>query len=80
MSNPFKYVTCDVCNTESFPKREKTVQTNASLVDSIFFSPACVDVMDCPVCGCQIILRAREVVERKLKSDEEAEETEAMED
>ena len=73
MAGTFKYVTCDVCNTVSFPKREKTVQTNTSFVESMLCSPVFYDVMDCPACGCQITLQVRKVVMYEFNNEEMAE-------
>jgi hypothetical protein len=61
-----KKVKCGVCEASVKPKREKTMQTNTGL-GGLISHPVCVDVMDCPECGCQICLKVREVREYKLE-------------
>ena len=64
-----KTIKCDICDASVTPRRDYTVQTNTGF-PGVLASPLCFDVMDCPVCGCQITLKVRETV--KVEDDEEA--------
>ena len=47
-------VTCAVCGTEVIPKRKGTCSTTQIIVGTVYW-----DYMDCPTCGCQILLNKR---------------------
>lgn len=47
-------VTCTVCGTEVKPKRKGTCSTTQIIVGTVYW-----DYMDCPTCGCQILLNKR---------------------
>ena len=47
-------VTCTVCGTEVKPKRKGTCSTTQIIVGTVYW-----DYMDCPTCGCQILLSKR---------------------
>ena len=72
MVESLKTITCSVCGYETFPKRGATVKTGVGLVESMFWAPTYWDVMDCPMCRCQITLKAREVMEYPITEDSEA--------
>ena len=47
-------VKCTVCGTEVRPKRKGTCYTTQLFVGTVYW-----DYMDCPKCGCQILLNKR---------------------
>ena len=47
-------VKCTVCGTEVIPKRKGTCSTTQIIVGTVYW-----DYMDCPSCGCQILLNKR---------------------
>lgn len=47
-------VKCAVCGTEVIPKRKGTCSTTQIIVGTVYW-----DYMDCPSCGCQILLNKR---------------------
>jgi len=53
-----KKITCDICKAKVLPKRAKTVTHNRGLADA-FSGVTKFDVMDCPMCGCEITLKVR---------------------
>ena len=53
-------IQCSTCGEKVAPKREDTVQERINVVGAVFQGGyRFLDVMDCPVCGCQIILTER---------------------
>jgi len=63
-----KIVECEVCGTHVYPKREYTTKST-----SLFSVETYWDVMDCSLCGCQILLKVRAlgVQETIAKPDED---------
>ena len=49
-----KKVTCKVCESEVTPLRKETFKQEYYLIGWRAY-----DVMDCPICGCQIVLGER---------------------
>lgn len=52
-------VKCDVCRNKIFPKKEYEVEESRGALASLSGIPDRFDAMDCPKCGCQIILGKR---------------------
>jgi len=53
-----KKIKCSVCGYRVTPKRERTLRVDNNLSANNFIYS---DAMDCPNCGCQILLKLREM-------------------
>ena len=56
-------IECSVCKAKIIPKKEETIEQIGKYLGEVFVDR--YDVMDCPVCGCQIKLGERIVDQRK---------------
>lgn len=56
-----KKVKCDVCGYKFKVEKEKvyTAKTTCSFTEMLSKAPEYVSVMDCPKCGCQVLLKIR---------------------
>ena len=57
-------IVCSVCQSPIIPKSEKIVRSDTGLLSK----PTFYDVMNCPSCRCQIILKARMLDEHKCEN------------
>ena len=60
-----KKITCEVCGKVFYPKSEYVVKDKvmsggiAAAMNGESAEPERYDAMDCPVCGCQLVLKRR---------------------
>ena len=56
-----KYLKCNVCGSQFVPKRDQIYQAQERLgiTQSLSQASKIFDVIDCPTCGCQVILSVR---------------------
>lgn len=56
-----KKITCEVCGCRLIPTKEAVYQTRSrlSLIAPLTGEPSVFDTIDCPRCGCQILLKIR---------------------